>query len=135
MSATGHKQLPVTILNLHCRNVSILIVTFLFITYVKLPGSKRKGIQIPLHITAAFTTHSTNTKNIIDRSGVLKKSLSSNSSCKMSVDTNATIGEKDDNVIESVQDGVNELLRDVSSSAINSMKETTVSHLNKSRQI
>ncbi len=53
----------------------------------------------------------------------------------MSVDTNATIGEKDDNVIESVQDGVNELLRDVSSSAINSMKETTVSHLNKSRQI
>ncbi len=52
----------------------------------------------------------------------------------MSVDTNATIAEKDINVIESVQDGKNELLRDVSSSATNSMKETTVSHLNKSRQ-
>jgi hypothetical protein len=29
----------------------------------------------------------------------------------MPVDTNATVGEKDNNVIESVQDGVNELLR------------------------
>jgi hypothetical protein len=52
----------------------------------------------------------------------------------MSVDTNATIGEKDNNVIESVQDEKNELLRDVSSSATNSMKETTVSYLNESRQ-
>jgi hypothetical protein len=62
VSTTAHKQLSVTILNLHSRNFSILIVTFLFITYVKLPGSKGKGIQIPLHVTAAFTTHSTNTK-------------------------------------------------------------------------
>ncbi len=54
MSATGHKQSSVPILNLHRKNVSIMIVTFLFITYVKLPGSKRKGIQIPLHVTAAF---------------------------------------------------------------------------------
>jgi hypothetical protein len=52
----------------------------------------------------------------------------------MSVDTNATIGEKDNNVIESVQDGVNELLRDASSSVTNSTKEITVSHLNQSRQ-
>jgi hypothetical protein len=52
----------------------------------------------------------------------------------MSVDTNATSGEKDNNVIESVQDGMNELLSDVSSSATNIMKETTVSHLNESRQ-
>jgi hypothetical protein len=52
----------------------------------------------------------------------------------MSVDTNATTGELDSNVIESVLDGKNELLRDVSSSATNSIKETTVSHLNKSRQ-
>jgi hypothetical protein len=52
----------------------------------------------------------------------------------MSVDTNATIGENDNNVIESFQDGKNELLRDVSSSATNSMKETSVSHLNKNRQ-
>jgi hypothetical protein len=73
-------------------------------------------------------------QKIIDGYSVLTKSLTSNSSCKMSVDTNATIAEKDNNVIESVQDGKNELLRDVSSSATNSMKETTVSHLNKSRQ-
>jgi hypothetical protein len=73
-------------------------------------------------------------QNIIDRFGVPKKSLSSNSGYEMSVDTNATIGEKDNNVIESVQDGVNELLRDVSSSTPISTKETTVSHLNQSRQ-
>ncbi len=73
-------------------------------------------------------------QNIIDRSGVLKKLLSSNSGREMSVDTNATTGELDKNVIESVLDGKNELLRDVSSSAANSIKETTVSHLNKSRQ-
>ncbi len=60
--------------------------------------------------------------------------MSSNSGHEISVDTNATIAEKDNNVIESVQDGRNELLRDVSSSATNSMKETTVSHLNKNRQ-
>jgi hypothetical protein len=52
----------------------------------------------------------------------------------MSADTNATTGELDNNVIESVLDGKNELLRDVSSSTTNSMKEATVSHLNKSRQ-
>jgi hypothetical protein len=72
-------------------------------------------------------------QNIIDRSGVLKKSLSSNSGCKTG-DTNATVGEKDNYVIESVQDGVNELLRDEPSSATKSTKETTVSHLNLSRQ-
>ncbi len=43
---------------------------------------------------------------------------------KMTVDTNATIAKKDYNVIESVQDGKIELLRDVSSSATNSMTET-----------
>jgi hypothetical protein len=73
-------------------------------------------------------------KNVIDRYGVLKKSLSSNSGCKMSVDTNATIAEIDNNVIESVQDEKIELLRDVSLSATNSMKETTVCCLKKSRQ-
>ncbi len=71
-------------------------------------------------------------QNVIDRSGVSKKSSSSNSSCKMSVFSDATIAEKDNNVIESVQDGKNELLRDVSSSARNSMKEATVRHLKES---
>jgi hypothetical protein len=52
----------------------------------------------------------------------------------MSVDNNATTGELDKSVIESVLDGKNELLRDVSSSTTNSMKEISVSHLNKSRQ-
>ncbi len=73
-------------------------------------------------------------QNVIDRSGVSKKSVSSNSGCKMSVDTNATIAEIDNNVIESVQDGKIELSRDVSLSATNSMKYTTVCYLNKSRQ-
>ncbi len=73
-------------------------------------------------------------QNIIDGSGVSKKLLSSNSGYEMSVDTNAATGELDNNVIESVLDGKNELLRDVSSPATNSIKETTVSHLNKSRQ-
>jgi hypothetical protein len=42
---------------------SIRIAAFLLITSVNLPGSKGKDIQIqiPLHVTAAFTTHSTNT--------------------------------------------------------------------------
>jgi hypothetical protein len=44
-------------------------------------------------------------QNVIDRSGTSEKSLSSNSGHKMSVDTNATIAEQDNNVIESVQDG------------------------------
>jgi hypothetical protein len=52
----------------------------------------------------------------------------------MSVDTNATTGELDNNVIKSVLDGKNKLLRDVLSSTTNSMNETTDSHLNKSRQ-
>jgi hypothetical protein len=52
----------------------------------------------------------------------------------MSVYANATIAEKDNNVIESVQDGKMKLVRDVLSSTTNSMKETTVCHLNKSRQ-
>jgi hypothetical protein len=60
--------------------------------------------------------------------------LSSNSGQELSVDTNATIAEHHNNIIESVHDGNNELLRDVSSSATFSPKETTVSHLNKSRQ-
>ncbi len=50
------------------------------------------------------------------------------------MDTDATIAEQHNNVIESVHDGNNELLRDVSSSATVSAKEMTVSHLNRSRQ-
>jgi hypothetical protein len=50
------------------------------------------------------------------------------------VDTDATIAKHHNNVIESVHDGNNELLRNVSSSATFSTKEMTVSHLNKSRQ-
>jgi hypothetical protein len=73
-------------------------------------------------------------QHVIDRSGVSKKSSSSNSGQELSVDTDATITEHHNNVIESVHDGNNELLRDVSSSATFSTKETTVSHLNKSRQ-
>ncbi len=60
--------------------------------------------------------------------------MSSNSGCKTSVYTNATIAGKDKNVIDSVQDRKIELLRDVSSSATNSMKETTACHLNEVRQ-
>jgi hypothetical protein len=60
--------------------------------------------------------------------------LSSKFGCETSVDTNATIGEKDNNVIESVQDGDKELLRDEPSSTTKSTKEITVSHLNLSRQ-
>jgi hypothetical protein len=52
----------------------------------------------------------------------------------MSVVPDATIAEKDDNVIESVQDGKIELLRDVSLSTRNSMKETTIYHHNESQQ-
>jgi hypothetical protein len=50
------------------------------------------------------------------------------------VDTDATIAEHHNNVMESIHDGNNELLRDVSSSATFSMKETTGSDLNESRQ-
>jgi hypothetical protein len=50
------------------------------------------------------------------------------------VDTDATIAEHHNNVIESVHDENNVLLRDVSSFATFSTKETTVSHLNESRQ-
>ncbi len=73
-------------------------------------------------------------QHVIDRSGVSKKSSSSNSGQELSVDTNATIAENHNNVIESVHDENNELLRDVPSSATFSTKERTVSHLNKSRQ-
>jgi hypothetical protein len=52
----------------------------------------------------------------------------------MSVVPDATIAEKDNNIIESVQDGKIELLRDVSLSTTNSMKETTFCHLNESIQ-
>jgi hypothetical protein len=79
-------------------------------------------------------THTYKYQNDIDRSSVSKKSLSSNSGRKVSGIPDATIAEKDNNVIESVQDGKNDLLRDVSSSPRNSMKETTVCHLNKSQQ-
>ncbi len=73
MSATGHKQSCATILNLHRRTVSILIAIFLFITYVKLPGSKRKGI---LTVARYCCLHHPQYKyqNIIERSGVTKKS-------------------------------------------------------------
>jgi hypothetical protein len=73
-------------------------------------------------------------QNVIDRSGVSKKSLSSNSGQELAVDIDATIAKHHNNVIESVHDGNNELLRDVSSSATFSTKETTVSHINESRQ-
>jgi hypothetical protein len=46
----------------------------------------------------------------------------------------ATNAEKDNNFIESIQDGKIELLRDVSTSTRNSMKETTVCHLNETQQ-
>jgi hypothetical protein len=48
--------------------------------------------------------------------------------------TNATVGEKENNHIESVLDGDKELLRDDPTSTTKSTKETTVSHLNQSRQ-
>jgi hypothetical protein len=67
-----------------------------------------------------------------DRSGVSKKSLCSNSGQELSVDTDATIAEHHNNVIESVHDRNSNLLRDVSSSANFSTKKTTVSHLNES---
>jgi hypothetical protein len=73
-------------------------------------------------------------QNIIGWSRVMKKSLSINFSCKATVNTNATVGEKDNNIIESVQDGDKELLRDELSSATKRLKETTVSNLNQSRQ-
>jgi hypothetical protein len=133
MSATGHKQSYVTFLNFHRRNVSILM-TFLFITYVKLPGSKGKGIQIPSHVTAAVTTHTTNTKMLLiglvyQRSHCLATPVAKCQSFlmqplqrKITVSLNQFRIEK------------NELLRDMSLSTRNSMKETTVCHLNKSRQ-
>ncbi len=70
----------------------------------------------------------------IDRSGVSKKSSSSNSGQELSVDTDATIAKHHTNIIESVHDGNNELLSNVSSSATFSTRETTASHLNESRQ-
>jgi hypothetical protein len=116
-------------------NVSILIATFLFITSVKLPGSKGEGH--PDTVIARYCClHHPQYKyqHVIDRSGVSKKSSSSNSSQELSVDTNTTIAKHHNNVIESVHDGNNKLLRDVSLSASFSTKETTVSHLNESRQ-
>ena len=61
MYATGHKQSDASILNKNPRIVSILIANFLFITSVNLHGSKGEDIWIRSHVTAAFTTHSTNT--------------------------------------------------------------------------
>ncbi len=73
-------------------------------------------------------------QHVMDRSGVSKKSSSSNSGPELSVDTNATIAEHHNNGIESVHDGNNKLLRDASSSATLSTKEMSVSHLNESQQ-
>jgi hypothetical protein len=70
----------------------------------------------------------------LEMSRLTKKSLSSTSGRKTSVDTNATVGEKENDHIESVLDGDKELLRDELTSAAKSTKETTVSHLNQSRQ-
>jgi hypothetical protein len=133
MSATGHKQSSITFLNFHRRNVSILIVTFV---HHLCQAAWEQRERHPDTVACYCCLHHPQYKyqNVIDRSGVLKKSLSSNSGHKMSVVPDATIAEKDNNVIESVQDGKIELLRDVSSSATNSMKETTICHLNKSRQ-
>jgi hypothetical protein len=102
MSATGHKRLSVTFLNLHHRNVSILIVTFLFITYVLCQAAWEQREGHPDTVTGYCCLHHPQYKYqiVIDRSGVSKKSLSSNPGCKMSVDTNATIAEIDNNVIE-----------------------------------
>ncbi len=72
-------------------------------------------------------------QHVIDRSGVSKKSSTSNSGQELSVDMGATIAKHHNNGIEVVHDGNNELLRDESLSPTLSMKETTVSHLNKSR--
>jgi hypothetical protein len=134
ISATGHKQLFVTILNLHCRNVSIPDCDFLVHHLCQAAWEQREGHLDTVTCYCCLHHPQYKYQNIIDRSGVSRKSLFSNSGHKMSVDTNATIAEKNNNVIESVQDEKNELLRDVSSSTTNSMKETTVSHLNKSRQ-
>ncbi len=65
MYAIGHKQSYASIHNFHQWNVSILIVNYLFSTSVKLPGSKGKDIRKPSHVTAACTTHSTNTNMLL----------------------------------------------------------------------
>ncbi len=70
----------------------------------------------------------------LEMSGVMKKSMSSTSGCKTSVDTNATVGERENNHIESVLDKDKELLRDEPSSTTKSTKETTASHFNQSQQ-
>jgi hypothetical protein len=127
--------LSVTILNLHSRNVSILSdCNFLVHHPCKAAWEQKEGHPDTVACYCCLHHPQYKYQNIIDRSGVLKKSLLSNSGHETSIDTNATVGEKDNNVIESVQDGVNELLRDEPSSATKSTKETTVSHLNLSRQ-
>jgi hypothetical protein len=73
-------------------------------------------------------------QNSLEMSKVTKKALSGNSGHETSVDTYATVGRKHNNVIESVLDGDEELLRDESLSATKSTKETTFAHLNQSRQ-
>jgi hypothetical protein len=134
MFATGHKQSSVTFLNLHYKNVSILIVTFLFITYVKLPGSKGKGTQIPSHVTAAFTTHSTNTKMLLIGLVYQKSLWLATPVAKWQFIPMQPLQRKITMSLNQFRMEKIELLRDVSSSTTNSMKETTVCHLNKSRQ-
>jgi hypothetical protein len=73
-------------------------------------------------------------QHVFDRSGVSKKSSSSNKGKELSVDLDATIAEQTINVSDSVLDGKNDQFIDVSASATSSMQDMTVSHFNASRQ-
>jgi hypothetical protein len=66
----------------------------------------------------------------------LKKqsSLSTNKDQEVSVDVDTTIAEQNMNVTESVLDGKNKQVRDVSASLTSSMQDTTVSHFNASKK-
>ncbi len=63
-----------------------------------------------------------------------QSSLSTNKDQELSVDLDATIAEQNMNVTESVLDGKNEQVRDMSASLTSSMQDTTVSHFNKRRK-
>ena len=71
---------------------------------------------------------------MFNRSGVSKKSSSSNKGQELSVDLDATIAEQTINVSDSILDGKNDQFRDVSASATSSTQDMTVSHFNASRQ-
>jgi hypothetical protein len=75
-------------------------------------------------------------QHVVDRSGVSKKQsfLSTNEGQEVSVDVDATITEQNMNVTESVLDGKNEQVRDMSASLTSSKQDTTVSHFNASRK-